>query len=141
VERAIVGFHVASTEAGEKRPASIAAPRHQHEDDGRTLHVRVSGCDGGRPGDESYSAGKEREHSISNPGRRVRSLGEVEGPRAARPNRERERDQCEAERRHEDQPPMHLASLSEGVFQYVTSHTTVVSKPRAVEGGAIVETP
>jgi hypothetical protein len=25
VERAIVGFHVASTEAGEKRPASIAA--------------------------------------------------------------------------------------------------------------------
>jgi hypothetical protein len=36
---------------------------------------------------------------------------------------------------------MHLASLSEGVFQYVTSHTTVLPKPRAAEGGAIVETP
>jgi hypothetical protein len=46
---------------------------------------------------------------------------------------------CDAERRDEDQPPMHLASLSEGLFPYVTSHTTVLSKPRAVEGGAIVE--
>jgi hypothetical protein len=36
---------------------------------------------------------------------------------------------------------MHLASLSEGLFRYVTSHTTVLSKPRAVEGSAIVETP